>query len=175
MCYNALKERGAASRYLSDVNINVLDPSVGSFWFIKKPCLSVILYKQARTCTVVAERANRQQQASRPDSLTGWTMLYSRQEPIARSVVRGRAGQTCHQGEGGEGVKGGLRWCLSHQERAIYPKSMRLFFLFHPSNSGRDHRLVPDACMQVIISRVSSELLVDRPALSAPNYSSTSV
>lgn len=129
MRYNALKERGAASRYLSDVNINVLDPSVGSFWFIKKPCLSVILYKQARTCTVVAERASRQQQASRPDSLTGWTMLYSRQEPIARSLARGRADQTCHQGEGGEGVKGGLRWCLSHQERAIYPKSMRVFFL----------------------------------------------
>lgn len=103
MCYNALKERGEASRYLSDVNINVLDPSVGSFWFIKKPCLSVILYKQARTCTVVAERASRQQQASRPDSLTGWTMLYSRQEPIARSLARGRADQTCHQGEGGEG------------------------------------------------------------------------
>lgn len=176
MCYNALKERGAASRYLSDVNINVLDPSVGSFWFIKKPCLSVILYKQTRTCTVVAERASRQQQASRPDSLTGWTMLYSRQEPIARSLARGRADQTCHQGEGGEGVKGGTALVLvSPRARHISQVDATFFSLFHPSNSGRDHRLVPDACMQVIISRVSSELLVDRPALSAPNYSSASV
>lgn len=86
-------------------------------------------YCTSRHVHVVAERANRQQQASRPDSVTDCTMLYSRQEPIARSLARGRADQTCHQGEGGEGVKGGLRWCLSHQERAIHPKSMRLFFL----------------------------------------------
>lgn len=173
MCYNASKERGEASRYLSDVNINVLDPSVGSFWFIKKPCLSVILYKQARTCTVVAERASRQQQASRHDSLTDCTMLYSRQEPIARSLARGRADQTCHQGEGGEG--GTALVLVSPRARHISQVDATFFSLFHPSNSGRDHRLVPDACMQVIISRVSSELLVDRPALSAPNYSSASV
>lgn len=125
---------------------------------------------------VIAERAGRQQQASRPDSLTGCTMLYSRQEPIARSLARGRADQTCHQGEGGEGVKGGTALVLvSPRARHTSQVDATFFSLFHPSNSGRDHRLVPDACMQVIISRVSSELLVDRPALSAPNYSSASV
>lgn len=174
MCYNALKERGAASRYLSDVNINVLDPSVGFSGSSRNHvCRS---YCTSRHVHVVAERASRQQQASRPDSLTGWTMLYSRQEPIARSLARGRADQTCHQGEGGEGVKGGTALVLvSPRARHISQVDATFFSLFHPSNSGRDHRLVPDACMQVIISRVSSELLVDRPALSAPNYSSASV
>lgn len=90
-------------------------------------CRSYCTSRHVHVHTVVAERASRQQQASRPDSLTDCTMLYSRQEPIARSLARGRADQTCHQGEGGEG--GTALVLVSPRARHIPQVDATFFFL----------------------------------------------